>query len=138
MLHTTNNSEAFKRIQNSVDNVQEQLLHLSALLMIYRGTVMNIPITTLKRLKKIWNERNIPLYSKIRLLLSLDISIFQYICETWTLTAELVKENPIHGGEALPKDHDDLFQESHVATVFMQQIHHLKKLLNMAKKKKLM
>ena len=36
----------------------------------------------------IWNDKNIALNTKIRLLHSLIMSIFLYTCETWTLTAE--------------------------------------------------
>ena len=41
------------------------------------------------RLKPVWNDRRISLSSDIRLMLSLVTSIFQYACESWTLTAEL-------------------------------------------------
>ena len=41
----------------------------------------------LAQLKTIWNDRNIALSSKIRLMRSLVISIFLYVCESWTLTA---------------------------------------------------
>ena len=43
----------------------------------------------LTRLKPVWNDRNIFLSSKIRLMRSLVTSIFLYACESWTLTAEL-------------------------------------------------
>ena len=43
----------------------------------------------LARLKPVWNDRSISLKSKTRLTRSLVTSIFQYGCETWTLTAEL-------------------------------------------------
>ena len=43
----------------------------------------------LAKLKTIWNDKNIVLNSKIRLMRSLVISIFLYACESWTLTAEL-------------------------------------------------
>ena len=50
-------------------------------------------IGALTKLKTIWKDKNIaPLSSKIRLMLSLVISIFLYACETWTLTAELEKK----------------------------------------------
>ena len=45
--------------------------------------------TPLTRLKPVWNDRGISLSSKIRLMRSLVTSIFQYACESWTLTAEL-------------------------------------------------
>ena len=43
------------------------------------------------RLKSVWNDRSIPLSSKIRLMRSLVTSIFLYACESWTLTAELLR-----------------------------------------------
>ena len=43
----------------------------------------------LNKLKPIWNDRNISLSSKKRLMCSLVTSIFLYACESWTLTAEL-------------------------------------------------
>ena len=46
----------------------------------------------LTRLKPVWNDRSISLSSKIRLMRSLDIRIFLYACETWTLTAELQRK----------------------------------------------
>ena len=41
------------------------------------------------RLKPVWNDRSISLSSKTRLMCSLVISIFLYVCESWTLTEEL-------------------------------------------------
>ena len=49
-------------------------------------------IGALTKLKTIWNDKNIAVSSKIRLMRSLIISIFLYACETWTLTAELEKK----------------------------------------------
>ena len=43
----------------------------------------------LTRLKPLWNDRSIPLSSKIRLMRSLVTSIFLYASESWSLTAEL-------------------------------------------------
>ena len=45
----------------------------------------------LTNLKPIWNDNNISLGSKVKLMRSLVISIFLYACESWTLTAELEK-----------------------------------------------
>ena len=42
----------------------------------------------LAKLKTIWNDRNIALSSKIRLMRSLVMSIFPYACESCTLTAD--------------------------------------------------
>ena len=44
---------------------------------------------SLTRLKPVWNDRNISLSFKIRLMRSLVTSIFLYACKSWTLTAEL-------------------------------------------------
>ena len=43
------------------------------------------------RLKPVWNDRNISVSSKIRLMRSLITSIFLYAFESWTLTAKLKK-----------------------------------------------
>ena len=41
------------------------------------------------RLKIIWNDKNISFSSKIRLMLSLVVSILLYAYESWTLTADM-------------------------------------------------
>ena len=41
------------------------------------------------KLKVIWNDKNIAISSKIRLMCSLAMSIFLYACETWTITADI-------------------------------------------------
>ena len=46
-------------------------------------------IAALTKLRTIWNDRNITLKSKIRLMRSLVLSIFLYACESWTLTKDL-------------------------------------------------
>ena len=43
------------------------------------------------KLKPIWNDGNISLKSKIKLMNTLVMSIFLYACETWTLNASLEK-----------------------------------------------
>ena len=45
----------------------------------------------LTRLKPVWIVKSISLSSKIRLMCSLVTSIFLYACESWTLTAELLR-----------------------------------------------
>ena len=45
----------------------------------------------LTRLKPLWNDRNITVSSKVRLMRSLVMSIFLYASETWTLSADLQK-----------------------------------------------
>ena len=52
-------------------------------------TLSRIAQTALTRLKPVWIDKSISLSSKIRLMHSLVTSIFQYACESWTLTAEL-------------------------------------------------
>ena len=47
---------------------------------------------TLTRLKPVWNDRSISLSSKIQQMRSLVTSIFLYACESWTLTADQLKE----------------------------------------------
>ena len=49
-------------------------------------------IATLTKLKVIWDDKNIDLSSKIRLMRSLVMSLFLYSCETWTLTAEVERK----------------------------------------------
>ena len=41
------------------------------------------------KLKVIWNDKNVAISSKIRLMRSLAMSIFLYACETWTITADI-------------------------------------------------
>ena len=41
------------------------------------------------KLKVIWNDKNIAISSKIRLMRSLAMFIFLYACETWTITADI-------------------------------------------------
>ncbi|GFN94508.1 retrovirus-related pol polyprotein line-1 [Plakobranchus ocellatus] len=43
----------------------------------------------LTKLKPIWNNKNIVISSKIRLLRSLVMSVFLYACESWTLNADI-------------------------------------------------
>ncbi|XP_072018233.1 uncharacterized protein [Amphiura filiformis] len=48
--------------------------------------------SAMAKLKPLWNDKNILLGSKIKLMRTLAISIsrlFLYACETWTLTADL-------------------------------------------------
>ena len=40
------------------------------------------------KLKVIWNDKNIAISSKNRLMHSMAMSIFLYACETWTITAD--------------------------------------------------
>ena len=44
------------------------------------------------KLKVIWNDKNIAISSKIRLMRSLAMSVFLYACETWTITADIERK----------------------------------------------
>ena len=46
----------------------------------------------LARLKTIWSDKQISVSSKIRQMRSLVISVLLYACETWTLTADILKK----------------------------------------------
>ena len=48
-------------------------------------------LAALTKLKPFWEDNNISLGSKVKLMRSLVIPIFLYACESWTLTAELEK-----------------------------------------------
>ena len=44
---------------------------------------------TLSRLKVIWRDKNISLPSKVKLMRTLILSTFLYVCGSWNLTAEI-------------------------------------------------
>ena len=46
-------------------------------------------IAAVTKPKVIWNNKNITISSKIRLMRSLAMSTFLYACETWTITADI-------------------------------------------------
>ena len=45
--------------------------------------------TAVTKLKVIWNDKNIAISSKIRLMRSPVMSIFLYACETWIISADI-------------------------------------------------
>ena len=49
-------------------------------------------IAAMTKLRPIWNDKNISITSKVKLMRSLAMSIYLYACETWTLTTELKKK----------------------------------------------
>ena len=49
------------------------------------------------KLKVIWNDKNIAISSKIRLMRSLAMSIFVYACETLTITADIERRIQVLG-----------------------------------------
>ena len=44
------------------------------------------------KLKVIWNDKNIAISSKIRLMRSLAMSLFLYACEMWTITPDIERK----------------------------------------------
>merc|ERR1711963_1001374 len=82
------------RVRDSVLEIVNQFIYLGALVT-DNGSRKEIlsrmakAQSALSKLKIIWNDKNISVSSKIRLLRSLVISIFLYACESWTLDAYL-------------------------------------------------
>ena len=62
--------------------------------------------------KTIWNDRNIALSSKNRLMHSLVMSLFLYACESWTLIADT--EDTGHGNELPQKAPRHHLQRPHL------------------------
>ena len=95
----------------------------------------------LTRLKPVWNDRNISLSSKIRLMRSLVTSIFLYACQSWTLTAELQRR--IQAMEIrcyrniLHISYKDHVTNKEVCAKIQQAIGPHKDLLNIVKRRKL-
>ena len=98
--------------------------------------------TALKKLNTIWNDKNIALSSKIRLMRSLVISILLYACETWTLTADI--ERRIQATEMrcfrrlLGISYRDHITNTEVKSRIEQNIGPFEDLLTTVKKRKLM
>ena len=60
--------------------------------MVYLHYIIIIIVETtaaVTKLKAIWNDKNIGISSKIRLMRFLAMSIFLYACEMWTITADI-------------------------------------------------
>ena len=70
-------------------------------------------IVALTKFKIIWDDKNIDLSSKIRLLRSLVMSICLYSCETWTLTAEIERKIQTIGNEKFQTSPCHLAQRPH-------------------------
>ena len=68
----------------------------------------------LAKLKTIWNDRNIALSSKIRLMRCLVMSIFLYACESWTVTADTERNDTGHGDEVPQKAPRHHLQRPHL------------------------
>ena len=45
--------------------------------------------TVVTKLKVMWNDKNVAISSKVRLMRSLAMPIFLYACETWTIKADI-------------------------------------------------
>ena len=95
----------------------------------------------LTRLKQVWNDRRIPLSSKIGLMRSLATFIFLYACESRTLTAELQRR--IHAMEmrcyrkVLRISYKDHVTNEEVCAKIQQAIGPHEDLLTIVKRRKL-
>ena len=92
-IHVKDLQTQFK-VKDSVLEIVNQFIYLGALVT-DNGSKKEIlsrmakAQSSLSKLKIIWKDKNISVKSKIRLMRSLVISIFLYVCESWTLDAYL-------------------------------------------------
>ena len=95
----------------------------------------------LTKLKPIWRDNNISLGSKVKLMRSLVISIFLYVCESWTLTAELEKRTQTFemkcNRRLLNISYKDYVTNEKVRGKIQAAIGEFDELLTLAKKRKL-
>ena len=63
------------------------------------------------KLQVIWNDKNIAISSKIRLMRSLAMSIFLYACEMWTITADIERRIQALEMKCLDKLLDILYRD---------------------------
>ena len=95
----------------------------------------------LTRLKPVWIDKSISLSSKIRLMRSLVTPIFPYVCESWTLIAEL--KRIIHAMEMrcyrkmLLISHKDYVSNEEVRAEIQQAIGPHEDLLTVVKRREL-
>ena len=92
----TNNPNGFQRevkIKGQKLEEVESFMYLGAIISNEgsKPDISRIAQTTaaLSRLKIIWRDKNISLASKVKLMRTLILSTFLYVCESWTLTAEI-------------------------------------------------
>ena len=92
----TNNPNGFQRevkIKGQKLEEVENFMYLGAIISNEgsKPDISRIAQTTaaLSRLKIIWRDKNISLASKLKLMRTLILSTFLYVCESWTLTAEI-------------------------------------------------
>ena len=70
--------------------------------------------TTMTRLKPVWNDQNITLRSKVRLMRTLIISILLYACETVQVSNNrITEEDQSRGNEMLPPPFAHIIQKPH-------------------------
>ena len=95
----------------------------------------------LTKLKPVWNDSNISLSSKIRLMRSLVVSIYLYACESWTLTADLQRRIQAMEMRCFRKllgiSYKDHITNETVRTIIRQAIGPYEELLVTVKKRKL-
>ena len=93
------------------------------------------------KLKVIWNNKNIAISSKIRLMHSLAMSIFLYACETRTITADIERRIQALEMRCFPKLLDILYRDhityGEVKARFGNTIGPYKDLLTSVKRRKL-
>ena len=95
----------------------------------------------LTKLKPVWNDRSISLSSQMRLMRSLVTPIFPYVCESWTLIAEL--KRIIHAMEMrcyrkmLLISHKDYVSNEEVRAEIQQAIGPHEDLLTVVKRREL-
>ena len=91
MTNNTNGISADITIHNKKLETIRKFKYLGAIVSDEPKVLSRIAQTTaaVTKLKATWNDKNIAISSKIRLMRSLLLSIFLYECETWTLTADI-------------------------------------------------
>ena len=83
----------------AIDNKKLETVHsfkcLRAILVSDEGSKPEVlsrmaqTMAAVTKLNVIWNNKNIAIGSKIRLMRSLAMSTFLYACETWTITLDI-------------------------------------------------
>ena len=92
----TNNTNGIITIDNKKLEIVRSFKHLGAIVSDGGSkpeVLSRIAQTTaaVTKLKVIWNDKNIAISSKIRLMRSLVMSIFLNACEMWTIAADIEK-----------------------------------------------
>ena len=94
MINNTNGISTDTTMDNKKLKTVRSIKYLGAIVLDERSkpdVLSMIAYTTaaVTKLTAIWNDKNIAISSKVRLLRTLAMSIFLYACETWTITADI-------------------------------------------------